>query len=130
MKKPFFAQFTPDQLRAGYARNAKGLRAMLAKAERTGRKVNGYTAEYLRAKVTEYDALSTASDDVIIAQVNRPVPHPSTTPETAAAVQVLYACADATTVYLAQQTLFRAISHLTGLPLRRVIATWEGTRAR
>lgn len=73
-KTRFFAQFTPDQLRAGFARNAKGLATMLAKAERTGRKVNGFTAEYLRAKVAEYEALSRATDDDIRAHVNRPVP--------------------------------------------------------
>jgi hypothetical protein len=70
----FFAQFTPDQLRAGFARNAAGLATMLAKAERTGRKVNGFTADYLRAKVAEYEALSRATDDEIRAHVNRPVP--------------------------------------------------------
>lgn len=70
----FFAQFTPDQLRAGFARNAAGLRTLLVKAERTGRKVNGFTAEYLRAKVAEYEALSHASDEAIRAHVNRPVP--------------------------------------------------------
>lgn len=73
-KKRFFSQFTPDQLRAGYARNAASLSVMLAKAEKTSRKVNGFTADYLRAKVNEYTALSTASDDAIRAQVNRPVP--------------------------------------------------------
>lgn len=70
----FFAQFTPDQLRAGYARNAVGLRTLLAKAERTGRKVNGFTADYLHAKVTEYEALSHASDEQIRAHIDRPVP--------------------------------------------------------
>ena len=70
----FFAQFTPDQLRAGYARNAIGLRGLLAKAERTGRKANGFTADYLRAKVAEYTALSVASDEAIRAHVSRPVP--------------------------------------------------------
>lgn len=47
---------------------------MLVKAERTGRKVNGFTADYLRAKVAEYEALSHATDDVICVHVNRPVP--------------------------------------------------------
>jgi hypothetical protein len=73
-KTRFFAQFTPDQLRAGYARNANGLRGMLAKAERTGRKVNGFTAEYLRDRVAEYLRLSTATDDEIRAHINRPLP--------------------------------------------------------
>jgi hypothetical protein len=70
----FFAQFTPDQLRAGYARNAIGLRTMLVKAERTGKKVNGFTADYLRSKVAEYETMSHASDDAIRAHVMRPIP--------------------------------------------------------
>jgi hypothetical protein len=70
----FFAQFTPDQLRAGFARNAKGLAGLLAKAERTGRKVNGFTADYLREKVAEYEALSRASDEDVRVHVDRPVP--------------------------------------------------------
>lgn len=73
-KKRFFAKFTPEQLRAGYARNAISLGALLAKAERTGRKANGFTANYLRAKVAEYKALSYADDDAIMVHVNRPVP--------------------------------------------------------
>jgi hypothetical protein len=73
-KTRFFAQFTPDQLRAGFARNADGLRRMLAKAERTGKKVNGFTADYLRDRVAEYTRLSRATDDEIRAHVNRPVP--------------------------------------------------------
>jgi hypothetical protein len=73
-KAGFFAQFTPDQLRQGYARNADGLRFLLAKAERTGKKANGFTADYLRAKVAEYEALSRASDDEIRAHIARPVP--------------------------------------------------------
>lgn len=39
---------TPAQLRAQHARNADMLAGMLAKAESTGRKVNGYTADELR----------------------------------------------------------------------------------
>lgn len=73
-KVHFFSQFTPDQLRAGYARNTESLRGLLQKAERTGRKVNGFTADYLRSKVAEYDALSHASDDEIRAHIARPVP--------------------------------------------------------
>lgn len=73
-KQSFFSQFTPDQLRAGFARNAIGLGTLLAKAERTGKKANGFTADYLRAKVAEYEALSLASDDAIRAHVARPVP--------------------------------------------------------
>lgn len=73
-KARFFSQFTPDQLRAGYARNAVSLQSLLVKAVRTGRKVNGFTADYLRAKIAEYEALSHASDEAISAHVNRPVP--------------------------------------------------------
>lgn len=73
-KTRFFAQFTPDQLRAGYARNANSLRGMLAKAEKTGRKVNGFTADYLRDRVNEYKRLSRATDDEIRAHIARPVP--------------------------------------------------------
>lgn len=58
----FFSQFTPDQLRAGYARNASGLQTMLSKAESTGKKVNGYTADTLRAVSAKYASLSKASD--------------------------------------------------------------------
>jgi hypothetical protein len=74
-KQRFFAHFTPDQLRAGYARNAVSLQSLLKKAERskTG-KANGFTADYLRSKVAEYEALSRTTDDEIRAHVNRPVP--------------------------------------------------------
>ena len=67
----FFAQFTPDQLRAGFTRNAAGLAKMLAKAETTGRKVGGYTAEQLRERVAEFARLSTASDEVIREHIGR-----------------------------------------------------------
>jgi len=49
------------------------------------------------------------------------------TPELAAAVQLLYACADSATTYLSRQMLFRAIHHLTGKPLARIVHTWEAT---
>lgn len=70
----FFDDFSGDQLRVAYARNAAGLATMLDKAERTGRKVGGFTADYLRAKVAEYRRLSVASDDDVRAhlQVRRP----------------------------------------------------------
>lgn len=70
----FYAQFTPDQLRAGYARNAKSLAQMRDKALKTGRNVNGFTADYLRDKTAEYEALSHASDEDIRAHVSRPIP--------------------------------------------------------
>jgi hypothetical protein len=52
-----------------------------------------------------------------------------TTPELAAAVQLLYACADRATTYLSRQMLFRAIHHLTGKPLMGIVRTWEATHA-
>lgn len=54
----YFTQFTPEQIQAGYARNAAGLRRMLARAEATGRKVGGYTADELRASVADYERLA------------------------------------------------------------------------
>lgn len=71
----FFAQFTPDQLRAGFTKNAVALRAMLTQAERTGKTVRGFTADYLRAKVTEYEALQAATDADLLVHVNRPKSH-------------------------------------------------------
>ncbi len=44
---------TPEQVRAQFARNAEGLAKMLARAESTGRKVNGYTADQLRQMVAD-----------------------------------------------------------------------------
>ncbi len=69
----FFSSFSPEQLRAGYARNAIGLRLLLARAERTGRKVNGFTADALRERVAEYKRLSVATDGEILAHVRRPI---------------------------------------------------------
>ncbi len=40
---------TPEQVRAQFAANSKQLSAMADKAQRTTRKVNGYTAQQLRA---------------------------------------------------------------------------------
>jgi hypothetical protein len=54
----FFDQFTPEQMRAQYAKNANGLRFLLAKAERTGKKVNGYTADQLRAHIEKFERLA------------------------------------------------------------------------
>ena len=50
----FFNQFTPEQIRAQYARCIPGLMAMLAKAERTGKKVNGYTADQLKMHISDF----------------------------------------------------------------------------
>lgn len=49
-------------MRQQYARNAQGLQQMLTKAEQTRRKVNGYTAEQLRAKVEEYRGYAVLDD--------------------------------------------------------------------
>jgi hypothetical protein len=67
----FFSQFTPDQLRAGYARNLVGLRGMRDKAVGTGRKVNGYTAAELSERVANFERLSRSSDAEIRAHVAR-----------------------------------------------------------
>lgn len=66
----FFSQFTPDQLRTQYAKNAAGLRFMLARAERTGRKVNGFTASQLRDRVATFERLAVASDATLLAHVS------------------------------------------------------------
>jgi len=49
---------TVEQVRAMHAKNAQGLREMLFKAERTGCKVNNYTAEQLRAMVADTETLA------------------------------------------------------------------------
>lgn len=48
---------TVEQLRAHHAKNREVLREMLAKAERTGKKVNGYTVAKLRDMIKDVDAL-------------------------------------------------------------------------
>jgi hypothetical protein len=45
---------TADRVRHQYRRNAAQLRGMAEQAKRTGRLVNGYTAEQLQAKAAEY----------------------------------------------------------------------------
>lgn len=44
---------TPAQARAGFLRNAASLRGMAAKADSTGRKVNGFTAAQLHAMAAD-----------------------------------------------------------------------------
>lgn len=53
-----------------------------------------------------------------------------TTPEVAAASQLLYALADEAhkPPFLGRQMLFRAIHHLTGKPMTAIVRTWEATR--
>jgi hypothetical protein len=48
---------TIEQLRAHHAKNREVLREMLAKAESGNKKVNGYTAQKLRAMVADADLL-------------------------------------------------------------------------
>jgi hypothetical protein len=47
---------TADRIREQFARNAAGLRQMQGKAERTGRRVNGYTAEQLGTLAASMEA--------------------------------------------------------------------------
>ena len=70
-KRNFFSQFTPEQLRTQYRRNLVGLSVLLTKAERTGRKVNGFTVDQLRAMVAQFTELSTATDAQIRDHVGR-----------------------------------------------------------
>jgi len=49
---------TIEQAKAMFAKNAIGCRSMLERAVRTGKKVNGYTADQLRASVEAYAAAS------------------------------------------------------------------------
>lgn len=43
-----------DSIREQYAKNAKGLRTMADKAQKTGKKVNGYTFAQLDEMAKEY----------------------------------------------------------------------------
>ena len=52
--RAFFDQFTKEQIAEQYSRCLPGLSDMLEKAERTGRKVNGYTAVQLREHVANF----------------------------------------------------------------------------
>lgn len=54
----FFSQFTDAQMAEGYERALVPLRSMLAKAQATGRKVNGYTAEELMATIDQQARLA------------------------------------------------------------------------
>jgi hypothetical protein len=49
---------TIERVRAQYLANAAQMRAMAEKAERTGRKVNGYTAEQLNARADEFERIA------------------------------------------------------------------------
>lgn len=54
----FFDQFTPAQLAASAQASADGLKVLLARAERTGKPVNGFTADTLRAKIATYERMA------------------------------------------------------------------------
>lgn len=53
-----------------YARNAEGLRVLLARAEaRPGRKVNGYNVDQLRAMVADYTRFAQLDDAAMLAHL-------------------------------------------------------------
>jgi len=54
----FFTQFTEQQMKAQYKANLNGLQKMLEKANRTGKKVNGYTIIELERLVNDYTELA------------------------------------------------------------------------
>lgn len=54
----FFQQWTPEQMRAQYAKNLRTFEGMLAKADSTGRQVGGYTAQQLRDHVEQFAYLA------------------------------------------------------------------------
>jgi len=51
---------TPEQLSAQYARNAADLRKLAEKAEKTGKKVRGYTAAEHAAAAEKLEKLAAA----------------------------------------------------------------------
>lgn len=54
----FYDQFTEAQLKAQYIADLKGLQRMLAKAIKTGKKVNGYIIIELERLVYDYTELA------------------------------------------------------------------------
>ena len=60
-----------DNIRAQYGKNAEQLAGLLARAERTGKNANGFTAEQLRERVSEYYRLATATDTELRAHLTR-----------------------------------------------------------
>lgn len=50
---------TEDQARAQYLKNAQAFDEMAAKARATGKKVNGYTLEYLEQRAVFYRQMGT-----------------------------------------------------------------------
>lgn len=55
-----FFQVSPERIRMQYAENAKQLRGLQAKAERTGKKVNGATAEQWNKMASRFEKLASA----------------------------------------------------------------------
>lgn len=53
-KIPMFSQFTDEQILAQYKKNLQGLEQMKEKADKTGKKVNGYTADQLGELIQDY----------------------------------------------------------------------------
>lgn len=47
-----------SQIKKQYAENLKGLKRMLEKAQKTGKKVNGYTEDQLISMVEKYSKLA------------------------------------------------------------------------
>lgn len=52
---------TVEQLREHFRKNLVILQEMLAKAESTGKKVNGYSADKLRGMVSDHEKLSSGN---------------------------------------------------------------------
>lgn len=50
----FFSQFSTETLKKQYLENAKGLEQMYLKAKKSGKKVNGYTADQLEKMYKAY----------------------------------------------------------------------------
>lgn len=51
----YFDQFSQEQIKNQYTENAKGLKVMVARSQKTGT-YNGYTTHQLEQKVVEYQS--------------------------------------------------------------------------
>lgn len=49
---------TPAQLKAQYTANANQMRSMLQRVITTGRRVNGYSADDLAARIAKFESLA------------------------------------------------------------------------
>lgn len=58
-----------DMIRRQYQSNLQGLAGMLAKAERTGRKVGGFTTEQLRERVAAFTRIVAMDDAALTAHL-------------------------------------------------------------